>query len=437
MTPGGVRLLAGCMSGTSADGIDTALLQLDGPPLVPRWRILALRHDPFSETVRGQILAAVRPGSARLVEVARLHSLLGGLYADSLAGLLADAGVPGSDLTAVGLHGQTVYHDPRPEPDASAAGRGLSVQIGSAAVVAERLGCDVVFDFRSRDIAAGGEGAPLVPYADAVLLRRPDTERIVLNIGGIANCTWLPAGRGLDGVSGFDIGPGNVIMDGLVRLGSGGEHHCDRDGGLAGRGTVLPDLLIGWLAHPFFALPPPRSTGRETFGADFVETVWQREGARASLPDLVRTALEFTVETIAEACARWLPAPDPARRRELIVSGGGARNPVLMQRLSKRLAPMPVADSGAYGLPVEAKEAVAFALLADAFLHGVPAGLPAVTGAKRACLLGALVPGRGRVLLTPALPGGAAAEGAASPPETGGVELQQEAVDASPRQDTG
>ncbi len=384
MAVAGGRLLAGCMSGTSADGIDTALLRLDGKPLTPRFTLLARRTDPFPSEVREQILACAEAGRASTSDLAVLHVRLGELYAAALVHLLDQAGVAPDRLDAVGLHGQTVYHAPE---------RGVSLQIGSAAVVAERLGCDVVYDFRSRDLAAGGQGAPLVPYADAVLFRSPEADRITLNLGGIANLTWLPAGQGLAGVSGFDTGPGNMIMDALVGLGTRGEQSFDRGGAIARAGTVVPELLEAWLDHPFFGIAPPRSTGRETFGTVFVGPFWERESARHSLADLVRTALELTVETVGRAHERWLPALESGHRREMIVSGGGARNPVLMQRLAERLAPVTVMTSEAYDLPVEAREAVAFALLADACRHGVPAGLPAVTGARRACVLGALVAG--------------------------------------------
>jgi len=388
MEAGQGRLLAGCMSGTSADGIDTALLHLDGAPLAPRWRILALRADPFDPDVRSLILACSDPDRGSLRDAGELHLRLGELFATSLTSLCRDAGVVPDDLDAVGLHGQTLRHDPD---------GGLSVQIGSAAVVAETLRCDVIHDFRSRDLAAGGQGAPLVPYADAVLLRNPGVDRIALNIGGIANLTWLPAGEGLADVAGFDTGPGNMIMDGIVSRATGGQKSCDHDGELAARGAVLSDVLAEWLAHPFFSRSPPRSTGREEFGAGFIAPLGERIDAGGAVADLVRTALEFTVESIARAVERWLPPLHGTRAREMIVSGGGARNPFLTDRLARRMAPVAVVTSDEHGLPADGKEAIAFALLADAFRHGVPAGIPAVTGARRACVLGALVPGESAI----------------------------------------
>lgn len=401
-----VRLLAGCMSGTSADGIDTALVRLEGDPLAPSWEITAFRTDPFSSQLREQILAAAAADSTTILHGAYLHAQLGEAYAEALQSLLDQAGIPPGDVDGIGLHGQTVFHDPEGRfPFTTAPGEvqaeacPVSLQLGSAAVVAERLGCDVVHDFRSRDVAAGGQGAPLVPYADAVLLRSSDNDRVAQNIGGIANLTWLPAGHGLDGVIGFDTGPGNMVLDGLVRRGTGESRTFDTDGELAREGKIIPELLDTWLSHPFLSRDPPKSTGREDFGDPFVEAVWDRWGKKYPLADLVATAVEFTAESIARAYGRFLP--QVGADWEVVVSGGGARNPVLMERLSRRLAPARLMVSDELGLPVDAKEAVAFALLADAFLMGVPAGIPAVTGARKPSVLGSLVPGRGRFLVRP------------------------------------
>jgi anhydro-N-acetylmuramic acid kinase len=371
------------MTGTSADGVDCALLRLSGEVSAPEWELLAHRHDPFPPALRERVQAATGP-RAGLRRTARLHVALAEVCARSLAALFEQAGTARESIAAVGLHGQTVFHDPGgPDP--------VSLQIGSATVVAERLGVPVVHDFRSRDVAAGGQGAPLVPFADAVLLRRPDRERITQNLGGIGNLTWLPAGRGLEGVSGFDTGPGNLVLDGLVRRGTGGRLACDQDGRLAASGRVVDTLLEEWLGHPFLARRPPRSAGREQWGEAFTAGVWEQWGERRPLADLLATAAAFTVECIARSVADFLPAA--AGLREVILSGGGARNPVLREGIAARLAPARTLLSNELGLPLEAKEAVAFAVLADAHLQGVPAGLPAVTGARHPTVLGSLVPG--------------------------------------------
>jgi len=286
----------------------------------------------------------------------------------------------------VGVHGQTLFHDPAGEWP-------VTFQAGAAAVLAEELGCTVVSDFRSRDVAAGGQGAPLVPYADAVLLRHPTEERIALNLGGIANLTWLPPGRGTEGVTGFDTGPGNMVMDALAgRSGREGQGY-DRDGEGAASGRVLPDLLAEWLRHHFFDQEPPKSTGREIFGEPFLLATLGGPAGDLHLNDLLATAAELTVESVARSCERWLPRAASARR--FIVSGGGVHNRHLMQRLNQRLDPASVETSDRQGIPPDAKEAVAFAVLADALLSGVPANLPAVTGAHRPVLLGSLTPATG------------------------------------------
>jgi anhydro-N-acetylmuramic acid kinase len=370
------------MSGTSLDGVDAVLLRLEGPVLGPQWRLLAHHHEPFPDALRERLARVVRP-RAGLRRTARLHIALGEHYAAVLRLLLEQAGIEPGQVSAVGLHGQTVYHAPDgPEP--------VTFQIGSAAVVAERTGLAVVHDFRSRDVAAGGQGAPLVPFADAVLLRRADRERITLNLGGIANLTWLPAGQGTDGVTGFDTGPGNLVLDGLVRRGTGGERTCDRDGRLAASGSVIAPLLEEWLAHPFLARRPPRSAGREQWGDGFVGAVWESWGARRPLADLLATAAAFTIESVSRAVAAFLPPP--AESRQVVVAGGGARNPILLEGLRRRMAPAETLLSDDLGLPAEAREAAAFAVLADAHLYGVSAVLPAVTGAGRATVPGSLIP---------------------------------------------
>jgi anhydro-N-acetylmuramic acid kinase len=374
------------MSGTSADGVDTALVRLEGDPLAPEWEVVAYDTLPFSTEIRSEILAAAAD-SLNVSGIAHLHVQLGDVYSDALNTLMKEAGISGSEIEAVALHGQTVFHDPDGE---------VSLQLGSAAVVAQALGCDVVYDFRSRDLAAGGEGAPLVPYADAVLLRDSERNRIAQNIGGIANLTWLPAGRGLEGIAGVDTGPGNMVIDGLVQRGTGSEKSFDAGGELAAEGEAVEELLESWQAHPFLHRQPPKSTGREEFGAPFIDDVWNRWGTVYPLTDLIATAVEFTVESIAFSIEQFLPSRD--RDLDMIVSGGGARNPVLMERLAARIAPARLILSDDLGLPVDAKEAVAFALLADAFLLGVPSGIPAVTGAREAVVLGSLVPGPNRVL---------------------------------------
>ena len=372
------------MSGTSGDGIDTALLRLEGDPHSPKWDLVAFRTEPFPRDLRRSILEAAEGRLAEPGRIAALGVRLGRAYAGAIRELMRESATGPGQLDAIGLHGQTIFHDPDGDPP-------VTVQIGSPSELAAELGCDVISDFRSSDMAAGGQGAPLVPFADAALLRDRVRGRVALNIGGIANLTWLPPGKGIEGVTGFDTGPGNMVMDGLVDRSTGGELDYDLDGRIASQGRVIPDLLQEWLRHPFFGQTPPRSTGREAFGGDFVQEVWDRWGAKEEAADLIATAAALTVESIAISVERYLPSADSDR--QVVVGGGGARNPYLMARLSERIAPSELLTSDRFGLPVDAREAIAFALLAYAFLEGVPANLPAVTGASRPVVLGSLTPG--------------------------------------------
>jgi anhydro-N-acetylmuramic acid kinase len=302
--------------------------------------------------------------------------------------LLASARVSPADVDAIGSHGQTVRHVPR----RTGGGHALSLQIGSADVLAERTGIVVVSDFRRRDTAAGGEGAPLVPLVDWGLFRDATESRVLLNVGGMANLTYLPKGGALDRVLAFDTGPGNAVIDGLVRGHTGGLEHMDHGGTAASRGRANEALLSELLADPFFALPPPRSTGREEFGESYARRLAET-GGRFGLgyEDLLATAVELTARSVGLAVDRFV------RERGAVdaayVSGGGAANPTLRRALERSLAPVPVRSIEALGIPPEAKEAVAFAYLAHRTLEGSFGNVPSVTGAGRPVVLGHIVAG--------------------------------------------
>jgi anhydro-N-acetylmuramic acid kinase len=300
---------------------------------------------------------------------------LGRFFAAALAGVLGRHPVA---LELIGSHGQTVYHEHRV----------TTLQIGAATPLALRFGCPVVHDFRTADIAAGGAGAPLVPYVDHRLLGGRGAGLLAVNIGGIANFTALPAEDDPERVIGMDCGPGNMVLDQLAARFSAGAQSADIDGRLAARGRVRPELLAALGRHAFFAAPPPKSAGREQFGSAFVDRLLARAGPQSEQDwcDLLATAAELTVWGIHEAHRRHVAPRLPVAA--VMVSGGGARNPVVMARLAERFRPLPVRMSDAYGLPVDAKEAIAFALLASERLDGRPANLPSVTGARRRVLLG-------------------------------------------------
>jgi anhydro-N-acetylmuramic acid kinase len=365
------RIVAGLMTGTSMDGLDLVILRV--PAGVPRrFELLARAHEPMPPGLRAALLPQ---GALTLAEACRLDRALGLWFADALERLVRASGhLP--DL--VGSHGQTVFHE-----------HGVTTcQLGEPAFLAERLRCPVVSDFRRNDIAAGGCGAPLVPIVDRWLLERPGEGVLALNLGGIANLTALPPAESGLPVLGFDCGPANMVMDELARRATAGRLDCDRDGRMAAAGRVDRALLEELLAAPWLHAEPPRSLGREQYGPAFVDALLARAAPRfeADWCDLVATAAELTVQAIARAVARRVPAGwRPAR---LVASGGGVRNPELMRRLEAALAPLPVVASDALGLPAELKEPIAFALLAAARIEGVPGGLPEVTGARRGALLG-------------------------------------------------
>ncbi|OJT20492.1 anhydro-N-acetylmuramic acid kinase [Archangium sp. Cb G35] len=375
--PPNSRLCVGLLSGTSVDAVEAVLCRVEGTGPEVRISLVAHVSRPFTPEFTRRVLAA---NDAR--SLCELNFALGEHFAQAALEVIARAGLRPGDVDVIGSHGQTVAHLP-----ASLSETPSTLQLGEPAVIAERTGLPVVSDFRTRDVAAGGQGAPLVPYLDWALFRKPGVARALQNIGGIGNVSVV-SDRIEDTIA-FDTGPGNMVMDGLARRISGGQLQCDLDGSLSRQGRVIPELLEELLAHPFLTLPPPRSAGREGFGDALVERLWERHGA--SRPhDLMATAVAFTVEATARAYERWLL---PRFALEAVyVSGGGTRNPVLMERLTERLAPLPVRPLDVLGLPEGAKEAVCFALLANEHLSGTPANVPSATGAKRRVVLGKLTP---------------------------------------------
>ncbi len=384
--------LVGLMSGTSVDGIDAALVEVsggqNGDPL--RWNLDAFRTEPWNSELRGEILDACSP-QAPLRRVSALHFRLGEVFGDAANRLIEGAGLTASDIAAVCSHGQTIWHEPNPFSLQDGSQVRSTFQIGEGAVIAEKTGCRVVCNFRSADAAAGGQGAPLVPFVDALLFRHPTETRTVQNIGGIANLTYLPPLSALEGthpVFAFDTGPGNMILDALVFRASGGTQTFDREAALAAQGRVSRALLNELKEKtPFFQKPPPKSTGREEFGEAFVLAFERRaEALHLSLEDRLATAAALTAETIEEAYRCFLPSlPDT-----VILGGGGVRNPLLREMLKAKLPECSLRTHADFGLDDDAKEAVAFALLGYHTLLGLPSNLPAATGAGHSAMLGQL-----------------------------------------------
>lgn len=379
-------LIVGLMSGTSLDGVDAALVELEGEGVEDvRFRLVHAVTVPYDEARREAIHGAILAGSAEAL--CGVHAELGEWLAEAAVRVCDEAGVERERVAAIGSHGQTLWHRPP-----AAGRRGATLQLGDAATIAERTGCAVVSDFRTRDMAAGGQGAPLVPWVDQVLFSLPGRSRALQNIGGIGNVTWVPPRGAEESCFAFDTGPGNALMDAAVEIATGGRLTFDRDGRLAARGEVDRALLEELLRHPYFAQEPPKSTGREEFGRPFVLRLAEAvrpEGDRDWM-DLIATLTELTARTIADAYRRWLL---PRGVDEAVMTGGGARNPTLVARIRDLLHPLPVLGGEVLGVDPEQKEAVAFAVLAWAHLRGIPANVPAATGAAGPRVLGSLTPG--------------------------------------------
>jgi anhydro-N-acetylmuramic acid kinase len=379
------------MSGTSADGIDGVLVRLSESPSLAEVQAAFHHHRPFSAEQRAAVFALFEAPPAPPEVLCRMNFALGEWFAVAALETLAAAGVSPEAVDVIGSHGQTVVHLP-PGPDEA----GSTLQIGEPAVIAERTGITTVADFRVRDVAAGGHGAPLVSYVDDLLFRHPHRERAVLNLGGIANVTLLPPLESGRPAAAFDTGPGNMVLDWLAQRVSGGALTYDQDGRLAGAGRVHAGLLDELLAgDDYFAAPAPKTTGRERYGAPYAERLWRRAKATGIQDgDLLATATALTAETVAGGLRR-AGFGAGGTGAEVIAGGGGTRNPVLMAELERRLGGAALTTHAAYGIASQAKEALSFAILAAATVRGRPNTVPDCTGARRAVVMGKILPGEG------------------------------------------
>ncbi len=424
-------IVIGLMSGTSVDGIDAAVVRLDGTPPSLAWEVLGHPHRPFAPELRAEIFTCFRPETGSIDRLCRLNFALGRAFGAAALNAAHEANLSMAEIDLIGSHGQTFWHEPL------VGGMGSTLQLGEPAIIAEMTGVPVVSNFRTRDMAAGGQGAPLVPLADWLLLSHPTRIRAAQNIGGIANVSFLPPiGKNIEprralhlpdllhvrrhavqvsksravpgrtprkeksslselrvlsgstnGVMAFDTGPGNMLIDEAARLATDGAWNYDHDGALAAQGHVDESLLSQWLAEPYFQQRPPRTTGRELFGTQRAAEYWSQASRRGLSPnDIVATLTALTVRAIEHAYQTFLPAfPD-----EVIVSGGGARNHTLIAMLAERLSPAQLTTSEEYGLGIQAKEAVAFAVLAYETWHKRPGNIPTATGASQAVILGSI-----------------------------------------------
>ena len=371
----------GLMSGTSADSIDAACVRFAGAPPRLDWELLSSVTLPMTAELRQEIFAAFRPETGTVDKLCQLNFTLGEWFAKASLEAVKAANLTPAQVDFIGSHGQTVWHIP---PN-SGEGVASTLQLGNPAVIAERTGITVVSDFRSRDMAAGGQGAPLVPFVDNLLLSHPTLSRAVQNIGGIGNVTWLPAG-GAGEAFGFDTGPGNMLLDRAAEVLTQGQMHCDMDGKMAFAGKIQENFLQKWMSEePYFTRKPPKSTGRELFGVQRCD-VYLKEMAGLSKEDILATLTAFTARSTAEAYKNFLPAlPD-----EVLLCGGGARNPAIAAMLQKELPTSRIGRTEDAGLPGDSKEAVAFAVLGYETMNRRPGNLPAATGAKGPVILGSI-----------------------------------------------
>lgn len=380
------RLVVGLISGTSADGIDAALVEVSGAGLRARLRLVSGLTVPFPPADRDELFRMFDPPTATVDRLCRFSFRLGELFAEAARAVIARAGLDVSRVDLIGSHGQTVWHIPPPH--------GATLQIGEAAVIAERTGLPVVADFRVADMAAGGQGAPLASYFDLVVFRHPTHTRAVQNIGGIGNVTYLPArapdGCGPEDVLAFDTGPGNMLIDAVVSALTGGQHAFDRDGAMATRGRVDATWLVDLLGDPYLRQPPPKTTGREVYGRPFAgRLLAEAQRRRLNPEDTVATVSALTADSIVTAYRDFLLPR--AGLHEVVLSGGGASNAFVRQRIAAALG-IPVRSSEEFGINGKLKEAMMFALLASDAVAGLPTNVPRATGASGLRVLGKFVP---------------------------------------------
>ncbi len=383
------RLVIGVASSGSASAVRVALLRLKGTGLSLSWTLLAHDSLEYSFKVRDLILRCSEPGGGDATLICRLNVLLGELFARAATHIAGRAGLGIGQIHLIGVRGQTLQNLPAPVTLTGVAVRS-TLQVGEPAVVAERTGVTTVGGFGARDLAAGGQGSPLVSYVDYLMFRHRARGRLVISLESLTSLTAIPASAGPDDIIGFDIGPGSMMVDDLIAELTGGSETRDTDGRYARRGTVLRGLLARLLEHPFLQQPPPRSCGREEFGRHFLKEIL-RENPGASREDLLATLTRFTAEAVAGACRRYVMPHNVYE--EAVVSGTLVLNRYLMEQVREAIPELTLTESGEYGLPVSSKEAVCYAILANESALGTPNGFPTVTGAGRPAVLGSITPG--------------------------------------------
>ncbi|HHT9133597.1 MAG TPA: anhydro-N-acetylmuramic acid kinase [Candidatus Avalokitesvara rifleensis] len=398
------RSVIGLMSGTSSDGVSACLVEITGNYLKTQVELRAYETYPYDKRLRETLLGLTNTSQSPIEEVARLNMFLGKLFADAAANVVRKAGVQLREIDLIGSHGHTIIHRPQQDPkslrrknrnETCGSDFSFTLQIGEPSVIAHETGITTVADFRMRDVAAGGGGAPLVPYVDYLLFRHPTLSRAVQNIGGIANVTFLPRGCTINtnDIIAFDTGPGNMIIDHVTRIITNGKHDYDDGGALAEKGEVNEELLSRLMNHPYLTKTLPKSTGREDFGAHFADKLYKEaQSESCNNYSILATVTAFTAKSIAESYQRFIMPRHEVS--EVILCGGGSQNHTLVKFLRKFLKKVPVRMIEEFGIPSQAKEPLSFAVLANETICGNPGNIPGATGARERVVLGKVVPGR-------------------------------------------
>jgi len=419
------KKVIGLMSGTSADGIDACLVEISGNGIHTKINVLAFETYSYDKPTRTAILDTCNPETGTVDKVCQLNFHLGKLFANAATSIANKAHISIKDIDLIGSHGQTIYHLPdqatikktevrsqKPEAGSNESNKYLintntfkremwdlphiwsTLQIGEPSVIAQETGVTTVADFRPRDMAAGGQGAPLVPYVDFILFRDKEKGRALQNIGGIANVTILPKNCSINDVIAFDTGPGNMIIDRITWLVTSNTQHFDEGGKLAARGKIHDSLLATLLAHPYLSKPPPKTTGREEFGISFADNLYH-DAVHSEINDLdiLTTVTAFTAHTIADSYKQWILSKH--HLCEIVLSGGGSHNSTLLKFLRQYLEPtIQMHSIDKFGISPNAKEALAFAILANEAISGNPNNIPSATGAREAVIMGKFIPGK-------------------------------------------
>ncbi|MGR3293076.1 MAG: anhydro-N-acetylmuramic acid kinase [Candidatus Scalindua sp.] len=386
------RNVIGLMSGTSCDGIDACLVKITGNGLSTKVDIIGFDTYPYENEIRELIFEASCKETGTVDKICQLNFILGKLFADAARQIAGSLSVPLSEIDIIGSHGQTIYHISSLKEENDKEVRS-TLQIGEPSVIAQETGVTTVADFRTGDIAAGGEGAPLVTYADFILFGSDGIGRAIQNIGGISNVTFLPTGGNINEIIAFDNGPGNMIIDRFAEIITDGRLKYDKNGELASKGKLNKDLLERLSAHPYLSKSPPKSTGREDFGVQFSDDLYKvLRQDNIDVYDAIATITAFTAKSISDSYRKFIK---PCYKiDEVIISGGGVRNPVLFQFLKDYLEDTSINKVDDFGIPSDAKEALAFAILANETISGNPGNVPSATGAKESVVLGKIIPGK-------------------------------------------